>query len=84
MTVTVNFPASLQPIAGVTMLVREPVSTVDEVVAALDRLKPGLAAAIDDPLYNIAVNNDLLLHNVGRQPVKDGDVLEIVPTLAGG
>ena len=84
MTVTVNFPASLQPIAGVTMQVREQVSTVDELVSALDRLKPGLAAALDDPLYNIAINNELQLHNVGRQRVKDGDVLEIVPTIAGG
>jgi len=82
--VTVNFPAALQPLSGTTLLVREPVQTVGQLVAALDRLVPGLAQELDDPLYNIAVNDELLLHNVDARPVKDGDVIEIVPSMAGG
>ncbi len=82
--VTVNFPAALQPISGTTLLVREPVQNVGQLVAALDRLVPGLAHELDDPLYNIAVNDELLLHNVDARPVKDGDVIEIIPSMAGG
>ena len=63
---------------------RESVHTVGQLVAALDRLVPGLAQELDDPLYNIAVNDELLLHNVDARPLKDGDVIEIVPSMAGG
>ena len=82
--VTVNFPAALQPISGATLVVRESVHTVGQLVEALDRLVPGLAQELDDPLYNIAVNDELLLHNVDARPVKDGDVIEIIPSMAGG
>ena len=82
--VTVNFPAALQPISGATLVVRESVHTVGQLVEALDRLVPGLAQELDDPLYNIAVNDELLLHNVDARAVKDGDVIEIIPSMAGG
>jgi len=82
--VTVNFPAALQPLSGTTLVVRESVKTVGQLVEALDRLVPGLAQELDDPLYNIAVNDELLLHNVNARAVKDGDVIEIVPSMAGG
>ena len=82
--VTVNFPAALQPISGATVVVRESVYTVGQLVEALDRLVPGLAQELDDPLYNFAVNDELLLHNVDARPLKDGDVIEIVPSMAGG
>ena len=39
---------------------------------------------LDDPLYNIAVNDELLLHNVDAREVRDGDVIEIIPSMAGG
>lgn len=84
MTVTVNFPASLQPLTGHSLVVTEPVLNVAELVTALDRLAPGVADRLDDPLYNIAVNDELLLHNVDKHPVSDGDVIEVVPTIAGG
>lgn len=82
--VTVNFPAALQPLSGATLVVRESVHTVGQLVEALDRLVPGLAHELEDPLYNIAVNDELLLHNVDARSVKDGDVIEIVPSMAGG
>jgi len=82
--VTVHFPASLKALAGDTLTVAAPVATVGELVAALDRLAPGLADALDDPLYNIAVNNELLLHDVDGHRVRDGDEVEVVPTIAGG
>lgn len=83
--ITVRFPAMLQAAAGgAEVTVREPVASVRDLVAALDRLAPGLAAALDDPLYNVAVNDELLLHGAARRTLHDGDVVEFVPTIAGG
>ena len=56
---------------------RESVSTVGQLIAALDRLKPGIARELDDPLYNIAVNDEILLHAVDSREVKDGDVVKL-------
>ena len=85
MAVTVNFPAALQPVAGGdSLVVRESVSTVGQLIAALERLAPGLGEQLDDPLYNLAVNDELLLHAVDQRPIADGDVVEVIPTMAGG
>ena len=82
--ITVNFPAALYPLAGQSVFVREPVSTVGQLIQALDRLAPGIARELDDPLYNIAVNDEILLHGVDARPIKDGDVVEVIPSMAGG
>jgi molybdopterin converting factor small subunit len=82
--ITVNFPAAFHPLAGQSMVVRESVSTVGQLIQALDRLAPGIAKELDDPLYNIAVNDEILLHAVDARPVKDGDVVEVIPSMAGG
>lgn len=82
--ITVNFPAVLHDVAGPSIVVRESVSTVGQLIAALDRLKPGLAKELDDPLYNIAVNDEILLHAVDARTVKDGDIVEVIPSMAGG
>ena len=39
--ITVNFPAALYPLAGQSVIVRESVSTVGQLIQALDRLVPG-------------------------------------------
>lgn len=84
MSVTVNFPASLSHLAGQSVIVRESVSNVGQLIQALERLAPGMAKELDDPLYNIAINEELLLHSVDSRPVNDGDVVEIIPSIAGG
>ena len=84
MAITVNFPAALYPLAGPSMIVRESVSTVGQLIQALDRLVPGLAKELDDPLYNVAVNDEILLHAVDSRSVQDGDVVEIIPSMSGG
>ena len=38
--------------------------TVGQLIQALDQLVPGMAKELDDPLYNIAVNDEILLHSV--------------------
>lgn len=85
LVVTVNFPAALQAIAGgESLVVRESVSTVGQLLQALERLAPGLGEQLDDPIYNIAVNDELLLHAVDQRPIADGDVVEVIPTMSGG
>jgi molybdopterin converting factor small subunit len=82
--ITVNFPAALHPVAGPSLTVREAVSTVGQLIVALDRQVPGLARELDDPLYNFAINDEILLHAVESRAVKDGDIVEVIPTMAGG
>ena len=84
MSVTVNFPASLSHLAGQSVVVRESVSNIGQLIEALDRIAPGMARELDDPLYNIAINQEIMLHSVDSRPVNDGDVVEIIPSLAGG
>ena len=84
MPVTVNFPASLAHLAGQSVVVRESVSNIGQLVQALDRIAPGMARELDDPLYNFAINQEIFLHSVDSRPVNDGDVVEIVPSIAGG
>ena len=84
MAITVNFPAVLHSVAGESVVVRESVANVGQLLQALERLKPGLHKELDDPLYNIAVNDEILLHAVNAREVRDGDVVEIIPSMAGG
>jgi molybdopterin converting factor small subunit len=84
MSVTVNFPASLSHLAGQSVIVRESVSNIGQLIQALDRIAPGMARELDDPLYNIAINQEIMLHSVDARPVNDGDVVEIIPSIAGG
>lgn len=84
MAITVNFPAVLHPVAGESIVVRESVATVGQLLQALERLAPGIGKELDDPLYNIAVNDEILLHAVDARAVQDGDVVEIIPSMAGG
>jgi aldehyde:ferredoxin oxidoreductase len=84
MAVTVRLPAMLQPAAAPEVIIDEPVHDVAAVRAALERRFPALVPLLNDPIFNIAVNDVMLLHGVRQYPVKDGDVVEIVPTVAGG
>ena len=84
MSVVVNFPASLSHLAGQSVIVRESVSNIGQLIQALERLAPGMAKELDDPLYNIAINQEILLHSVDSRPVKDGDIVEVIPSIAGG
>jgi aldehyde:ferredoxin oxidoreductase len=58
--------------------------TVGEVLDQAAAKVPGLADALQDGMWNVAVNGSMLLRGAEREPVKDGDVLELVGALAGG
>ena len=84
MAVIVRFPAMLHAFAGPEVVIDEPVDDIAAVLAALERKLPGISRQLEDPIYNLAVNDEMLLHSVRRHPLKDGDIVEIVPTISGG
>lgn len=84
MPVTVRLPAMFHATAGPEVVIDDPVHDIAGVHDALDRRFPELARELSDPMFNVAVNDVMLLHGVRQYPVKDGDVVEIVPTIAGG
>ena len=81
MPVSVRLPAML---GGDTVTITEHVQTIAQLVAALGRAHPGVAARLDDTIFNFAVNDEMLMHGVDHHPVEDGDVVEIVPAISGG
>ena len=83
--ITVRLPAMLRSEDGAEELhVAEGVASIGQLIAALDRLRPGLGERLHDSLYNFAVNDALILHGADDYPVTHGDIVEIVPTIAGG
>ncbi|MGE5814693.1 MAG: MoaD/ThiS family protein [Acidobacteriota bacterium] len=82
--ITVRLPAMLRDEAPATVTVNEPVSSVAALVEVLARRIPGLSEKLDDAVLNFAVNNELILHDVLRTPLNDGDTVELVPTISGG
>ncbi len=82
--ITVHFPSMLHARVGQTLVIEEPIASIAALVDALDRRVPGLARELADPVYNFAVNDEMLLHGVLQRALADGDVVEIIPTIAGG
>lgn len=74
----------LHALAGRELTIDDPLADLGALVDALDRRIPGLAAALADPIYNFAVNDEMLLHGVRTHQLEDGDIIEIVPTISGG
>ena len=83
MAITVRLPAMLRR-GSDTLTITEPVHSIAQLVEALGRIQPDLTAQLDDTIFNFAVNDEMLLHGVHQHPVKDGDVVEIVPAITGG
>jgi len=81
MPISVRLPAML---GGEVVAITERVETIDQLVAALGRARPELTGHLQDTIFNFAVNDEMLLHDVARRPLQDGDVVEIVPAISGG
>ena len=84
MAITVRFPAMLHGIAGREVVIDDPVDDVASALIALERRFPGIGQQLADPIYNLAINDEMLLHRVRQHALKDGDIVEIVPTISGG
>jgi molybdopterin converting factor small subunit len=58
--------------------------TIGELTRELRATRPDLAARLDDAIFNFAINDEMLIHAASEQPLRDGDVVEIVPAISGG
>lgn len=84
MPILVRLPAVLRDGPSETLTITAPVRTVAELVELLDRRLPGFREQLEDSVFNFAVNDEMLLHGARERELKDGDVVEIVPTISGG
>jgi molybdopterin converting factor small subunit len=82
--VTVRLPAMLRHGGAEILAVQEPVASVGALADVLARRVPGFAEQFEDAVLNFAVNDELILHDVLKRPLRDGDRVEIVPTISGG
>jgi molybdopterin converting factor small subunit len=82
--ITVRLPATLQVGTTDTLVFSEPLATLADLIAALDRRLPGFRDQLEDSVFNFAVNDELLLHNARTRALSDGDRVEIIPTISGG
>ena len=80
MPVTVYLPSMLRPYASgaEALTVTQPVHTIAELVAALWRQAPRVAAELEDSLFTFVVNGEMPLHGGWQHPVRDGDRVGIV------
>jgi molybdopterin converting factor small subunit len=82
--ITVRLPSMLRGAGAAEFTISRPVETLGALIDVLDAMHPGLARKLDDTLYNFAVNDAMVLHGVGRHPLKPGDTVEVIPTISGG
>jgi molybdopterin converting factor small subunit len=82
--ITVRLPGTLRVGPEDTLLLDEPIASIEELVGALDRRIPGFRAQLEDSVFNFAVNDELLLHKAQQRRLTDGDTVEIIPTISGG
>jgi len=90
MTVEVKVTATLQKMVGGQRMIRGDGATVGEVIDDLDRKHPGIKdmVMVDGQIHrfvNIYLNDeDVRFLSQLDTPLKEGDVLSILPALAGG
>ena len=82
--VTVRLPSTLRVGPTDTLTFEGPLATIAELVDALDLRIPGFKAQLDDSVFNFAVNDEMLLHRARERQLRDGDIIEIIPTISGG
>jgi molybdopterin converting factor small subunit len=82
--ITVRLPSTLDASAGHTLSVHEPVSSIAQLIEVIDRRIPGFRDQLDDSVFNFAVNDEMLLFHARERALKDGDVVEVIPTISGG
>ena len=82
--ISVLLPATLRISDSDRLEVHDRVATIGDLVEALDRRIPGFREQLDDSVFNFAVNDEMLLFHARERALRDGDVVEIVPTISGG
>ena len=90
MTVEVKVTATLQKMVGGQRVIQGEGGTVGEVIDDLERKHPGIKdmVMVDGQIHrfvNIYLNDeDVRFLSQLETPLKEGDVLSILPALAGG
>jgi molybdopterin converting factor small subunit len=82
--ITVRLPSTLRVAADDTLEVHEHVPDVAALIDVLDRRIPGFRDQLDDSVFNFAVNDEMLLFRARDRALRDGDVVEVIPTISGG
>jgi molybdopterin converting factor small subunit len=82
--ITVRLPSTMSAGARATLDVHEPVTTVAELIDVIDRRVPGFRDQLNDSVFNFAVNDEMLLFRARDRVLRDGDVVEVIPTISGG
>ena len=81
--VTVRLPSTLRDATADRLEIHEPVADIAALIDALDRRIPGFRDQLDDSVFNFAVNDEMLLFRVRDRALRDGDVVEVIPTISG-
>lgn len=81
--ITVRLPAGLGNDGPDTIAIAQPVSSVAALVEVLARRIPGFSGRLHAAVFNFVVNDKLIQQDVLRTPLKDGDVVELVPASTG-
>lgn len=91
MPIEVRVPPLVQKVTGGQRALTATGGTVSELIENLDRQYPGFSGELRDEngqvhrFVNIYVNDeDVRFLNKLDTPVKDGDVVSILPAMAGG
>ncbi len=82
--ISVLLPSTLRVNDSNRIEVHEAVKSVAELVDAIDRRIPGFRDQLDDSVFNFAVNDEMLLYHARERALRDGDVVEVIPTISGG
>jgi molybdopterin converting factor small subunit len=82
--ITVVLPSTLRVSDTNRLEIHEPVTTIAELVDALDMRIPGFRDQLDDSVFNFAVNDEMLLYHARERGLQNGDVVEVIPTISGG
>lgn len=82
--IVVLLPSTLRVNDGNRIEVHDAVATIAELVDAIDRRIPGFRDQLDDSVFNFAVNDEMLLIHARQRALRDGDVVEVIPTISGG
>ena len=82
--ILVRLPSTLRVNDRDTLEVHERVDTVAQLIDVLDRRIPGFRDQLDDSVFNFAVNDEMLLYHARERALREGDVVEVVPTISGG
>lgn len=82
--ITVRLPSTLRVAAADILEVHEDVRDIASLIELLDRRIPGFRDQLDDSVFNFAVNDEMLLFRARDRSLRDGDVVEVIPTISGG